>query len=132
MTLIGERHSDTAAEAAERILDWAQAEPRLKVRYTQTAGIIGPDSRRPLVKLWPKRSINKGFEVNFRTLETHGEPWDDEHCERLRQSLADIGVSLEGKPGWPKAPLAPLADDARRQQFFEVIEEALESLAGPR
>jgi hypothetical protein len=117
-------HSVTAAEAAEGVFDWADADPRLDVRYTRTAGII-ETAGRPFLKLWP----NRGIEVHLHTLSKHGEPWDDERIEQLVQDLVDIGVHLEpNKRSWPKAPLEPLTDDARRQQFFALLERVLDTL----
>jgi hypothetical protein len=45
------------------------------------------------------------------------------------QDLAEIGVRLEPKRTWPKTPLEPLADDARRQEFLTLMEQrVLETL----
>jgi hypothetical protein len=57
----------------------------------------------------------------LQTLSDHGKPWDKE--------LADIGVQPEPKRIRPKAPLEPLADDTRRQEFLTVMERVLDSLA---
>ena len=64
----------------------------------------------------------------LRTLSDHGEPWDDERIEQLVQELADIGVHLERNALRPKAPLEPLADDARRQEFLTLMERVLDTL----
>lgn len=46
-----ERSGQLAAEAAEGVLDWAEAKPRLDVRYTRVAGCSIETTRRPLLKL---------------------------------------------------------------------------------
>lgn len=124
-------HNAPAADAAESILEWADRDPRLHIRFTRTGGVIETAGGLSLIKLWPKRAITRGLEVNFRTLAKHGERWNEHRIEQFRQELADIGVSLEGNPGWPKGRLEPLADDARREQFFELMETALAALNGP-
>jgi hypothetical protein len=64
----------------------------------------------------------------LQTLSDHGKPWDKERIEQLVQELADIGVQLEPKRIRPKAPLEPLADDTRRQEFLTLMERVLHSL----
>lgn len=113
-----------AAYAAEGILDWADGEPRLDVRYTPTIG----------VRLWAAggrllQIDRSGYIRAFlQTLSDHGAPWDEERIEQLVQDLADIGVQLEPKRIRPKAPLEPLADDAKRQQFITLMERVLDTL----
>lgn len=72
--------------------------------------------------------LSAEIEVNLKTLSDHGEPWDDEGIEQLVQDLAEIGVRLGPKRTWPKAPLAPLADDTTRRQFFALMERVLDRL----
>jgi len=68
--------------------------------------------------------------VHLRTLADHGAPGNGEHVEQLVQELADIGVNLDS--GEPRsrnlAPLEPLADDTRRQQFLTLMERVLDTL----
>jgi hypothetical protein len=60
-----------------------------------------------------------------------GEGWDEERTSEFREALADIGLDLDpAKTSLPAAPLAPLADPARRERFFELMSEALDSLDG--
>ena len=116
--------SELAADAAEAILDWADREPRLEVRYTPRIG----------VRLWTAGGrllqIDRGGHLRMflQTLSDHGKPWDKERIEQLVQELADIGVQLEPKRIRPKAPLEPLADDTRRQEFLTLMERVLHSL----
>jgi hypothetical protein len=121
-------HSELAADAAEAILDWADREPRLDTRYTRTGGVI-ETSRRPLLKLWPTSWPKGPLEVHLKMLADTGEPWDEERIEQLVQDLADVGVQLEPKRTWPKAPLEPLADDTRRQRFLTLMEGVLDTLS---
>jgi hypothetical protein len=117
--------SELAADAAERILDWADGEPRLDIRYTharcsiETGGWL-------LLRLaatgWPGK-----IRVGLRTLADHGEPWEDERVEQLVQELADIGVQLE-PTRLRLASLEPLADDTKRQQFLTLMERVLDTL----
>ena len=115
--------SELAADAAEAILDWADREPRLEVRYTPTS-----------VRLWSAGGRllaidRRGYlRVFLQTLSDHGKPWDKERIEQLVQELADIGVQLEQKRIRPKTPLEPLADDTRRQEFLTSMERVLDSL----
>jgi len=116
--------SEPAAAAAEGILDWADREPRLDVRYTRTS----------VVRLWAAGKqllqIDRGgqLRVILQSLSEHGEPWDAGGIERLVQDLAEIGVQLEPKRTWPKTALEPLADDTRRQQFFTLMDRVLDTL----
>jgi hypothetical protein len=118
--------SALAADAAEGILDWANGEPRLDIRYTDTRCHIETGAR-PFLKLAATRWPGK-IEVRLHTLADHGAPWDDERIEQLVQNLADIGVQLEPKRTWPQTPLEPLADDTRRQQFLTLMERVLDTL----
>jgi hypothetical protein len=58
----------------------------------------------------------------------HAEPWDDESVEQLVRDLANFGIQLDAKRARPRAPLEPLADDARRTQFFALIDRVLDTL----
>ena len=122
--------SALAADAAEALLDWADREPRLDIRYTRTRGFI-ETAGRPLLKLFPVR--HPKIELQLHTLADHGESWDAERSERLVREFADIGVNLDpDERRWPKAPLEPLADDARRERFLGLMKRVLDSLtAGP-
>jgi hypothetical protein len=120
-------HSTLAADGAEGILAWAAGEPRLDTRYTRTGAVI-ETARRPLLKLWPTRWPEGPLEVHLKMLADHGEPWDGQRIEQLVQDLAEIGVQLEARRDWPKAPLEPLADDIARQQFLALMERVLDTL----
>ena len=120
--------SPLAGDAAEGILDWADREPRLNVRYTDTRCRIETGAG-PLLRLattgWPEK-----IQVHLRTLANHGESRDERRVERLVQELADIGVNLDS--GEPRsrnlAPLEPLADGSRREQFLTLMERVLDTL----
>jgi hypothetical protein len=44
------------------------------------------------------------------------------------REFANIGVNLDrDERRWPKAPLEPLADDARRERFLALMERVLEA-----
>lgn len=71
------------------------------------------------------------FHVQLSTLAEHGDPWTEERIEQLVRELADIGVHLDpNERRWPRTPLEPLADHARRHQFLAVMERALDTLTG--
>jgi hypothetical protein len=114
---------ESAARAAEAVLDWADREPRLDFRYTPTS-----------VGLWTAGKKILGMDrsaeiqVVLMTLSDHGAPWDEERIEELVQQLADIGVQLGPKRNWPSAPLEPLADDTTRQRFLTLVERVLDTL----
>ena len=120
--------SESAGDAAAGILDWADREPRLNVRYTYTRCRIETGVG-PLLRLastlWPEK-----IHVHLRTLADHGAPGDDEHVEQLVQELADIGVKLDSAEPRSRnlAPLEPLADDNTRQQFLALMDRVLDSL----
>jgi hypothetical protein len=122
-------HNPQAADAAEGVLDWADREPQLDVRYTPTRCHI-ETAGRPFLKLAATRWPGK-IEVRLHTLADHGQPWDDERIEQLVRELADIGLQLEAKRAWPRAPLEPLADDTRRRRFLTLMERVLETLSTP-
>jgi hypothetical protein len=132
VALFRRKHGARAADAAKEILAWADSDPRLRVRFTGTGGVIEPTGLRlALLKLWPKRAVGKGLEVSLHTLADDGERWDPQRIEQFVQDLADIGVNLEpSEPRWPKAPLEPLADETPRQRFFELMEKPINALTG--
>ena len=114
--------SELAGDAAEGILDWAEREPRLDVRYTPSAVRLGTAGNPLLI-------IRGGhLRVVLKTLSEHGEPRDDERIGQLTQQLADIGVQFDAMRARPKTPLEPLADDTRRQRFLSVMERVLDTL----
>jgi hypothetical protein len=118
--------SELAADAAEAILDWADREPRLEVRYTPARCSVETAGRlllRFAATAWPEKIL-----VQLQTLADHGEPWNDERIEQLAQELADIGVRLDPKRTRPRAPLEPLANDITRERFLTLMERALDTL----
>jgi hypothetical protein len=117
--------SELAADAAEAVLDWADREPRLDVRYTPTSGGIWTAG-----KTFLRVVLSGEIQVELKMLRDHGQPWDDERIEQLVQDLADIGAQLGPGRSWPKAPLEPLADESRRQQFLALMGRVLETLTG--
>lgn len=122
-------HSALAADGAEGVLDWADREPRLEIRYTRTRGFI-ETAGRVLLKLYTTRWPGT-IQVLLETLADHGEPWDDKRIEQLVQELADIGVNLDSdERRWLKVPLESLADEGRRRQFLALMERALDTLPG--
>ena len=131
-TLLGSirEQSAPAADAAEALLDWADREPRLDIRYTRTRGFI-ETAGRPLLKFFPVRPPK--IELQLHTLADLGESWDAERSERLVRDFADIGVNLDpDERRWPQTPLELLADDARRERFLALMKRVLDSLTpGP-
>ena len=122
--------SELAAAGADGVLDWAEREPRLDVRYTRTGGII-ETAGRPLLSLKTSRAIDRILHVQLDTLAAHGEPWDETQIEQLVSELAGIGLNLEPRERrWPRAPLEPLADETRRRQVLTVMERVLDTLTG--
>jgi hypothetical protein len=117
------KQSELAADAAEGILDWADGESRLDVRYTPTAGVRLRTAGRPLLIMTRGGQLR----VVLNTLSERGER-DDERIAQLAQDLAAIGVQLEPKGARPKTPLEPLADDTRRQRFLTSMEQVLDRL----
>lgn len=116
--------SELAADAAEAVLDWAEREPRLGVRYTPTSAGLWAAGSRDVVRVMRSAEI----QVVLRTLRDHGEPWDDERTEKLVRDLADLGVQLGPSRNWPTAPLEPLADATGRQQFVTLMERVFDTL----
>jgi hypothetical protein len=116
--------SADAAFAAEALLDWAEDDPRLEVRWTRAAD-ISPPNRQQLLRLWPEGTI----EVRLETLRTAGEPWNETRIERLAVELDGIdGITLGRGRRWPRTPLAPLANSTTRQAFLDVISRVLRDL----
>lgn len=116
--------SELAAHAAEGILDWADGEPRLSVRFTPAAGVRFRTAGRPLLLIDRRGQLG----VFLKTLSEHAEPWDDESVEQLVRDLANFGIQLDAKRARPRAPLEPLADDARRTEFFALMDRVLDTL----
>jgi hypothetical protein len=115
-----------AAEAGEALLDWGQEHPDLTVHLTQ-AGDIGLTHVRPaLLRIWPQGEV----EVKVDTLRKIDAAWDDERIERLIQRLERVDgvVFTNTRLSWPRTPLAPLADAAKRQAFIDVIADAVRGL----
>jgi hypothetical protein len=110
-------HSELAAHAAEGILDWAQGEPRLSVRYTPAAGVRFRTAGKPLLQIG-----RRGQLAVFR------KPWDDERVEQLVRDLANFDIHLDATRARPRAPLDPLADEATRTQFFALMDRVLDTL----
>jgi hypothetical protein len=110
-----------AADAAAAVLDWAESEPRFDIRYTPTSAGIWTRGHTFL-----RVSVRGKIQVELKTLAD--ESWDDKRIEQLVQDLAAIGVQLDSTRNWPKAPLEPLADEARRQQFFGLMGKVLDTL----
>ena len=120
--------SELAGEAADGILEWADSEPRVDIRYTRTGGVI-EISGRELLTFWTSYAVPRIFHVHLRTLADHGDAWDEQRVEQLVHELADIGVHLEpDERRWPRTKLEPLADGARRQQFCKLMERVLDTL----
>jgi hypothetical protein len=117
--------SELAAQVAEGILDWADGEPRLSVRYTPAAGVRFRTAGEPLLLIDRRGQLG----VFLKTLSEHAEPWDDESVEQLVRDLAKFGIQLDAKRARPRAPLDPLADDAIRTQFFALMEQVLDTLS---
>jgi hypothetical protein len=93
-----------AAHAAEGILDWADGEPRLSVRYTPTAGVRFRTAGRRLLLIDRRGQLG----VFLKTLWEHAEPWDDEKVEQLVRDLANFGTQLDATRARPRAAVEPL------------------------
>jgi hypothetical protein len=117
--------SPPAAHAAEAVLDWAEGEDRLAVRYTATTAAI---ETVPARRIFLRVTHHGGIQVELHTLRKHGEGWNQKDIEQLLEDLAAIDVQLDPASKWPKAPIEPLANDARRQRFLQKMEEALGTL----
>jgi hypothetical protein len=117
--------SEEVASAAEAVLDWAEQQPRLAVRWTRAADLSVGDTE-PLLRLWPDGSV----EIRLETLRHLPAGWDDARIEQFASRLDEIdGVSLGSGRRWPRLPLTSLAAPRARQEFLDVIEEASNHLA---
>lgn len=122
-------HNEASADAARAILDWADGEARVTTRYTKTAAAIEADARWLISLLASDDRWLGHLELNDETLTTDGGPWDDEdRVTRLLRDLADVGVDYKTDRRYLTAPLESLADPARQQQFFKLMEETLDTL----
>jgi hypothetical protein len=121
-------HDEKAAQAGNAILDWAERSPDLNVRYTATFGIIEVGGAAILKIRTAPDSLRRALEVHLESLIKHGEPWDEAHLEQLIVDLAGVGVELDPGRRWPNAPIEPLADPTRRQQFLGLIEQVINTL----
>jgi hypothetical protein len=117
------QRSAPAATATERILDWADHEPRVDTWYTPTSVAINAGSQGFL------RILDSGdIQVVLKAFLEYGEPWDHERIEQLVEDLAGIGVHLGPKRNWPTASLEPLADDATRERFLTLVQGVLDTV----
>jgi hypothetical protein len=110
-------HSESAAHAAEGILDWADGEPRLSVRYTPAAGVRFQAEGKPLLQIGRRGQLAVFLKA-----------WDDGRVEQLARDLANFGIHLDATRARPRAPLDPLADEATRTQFFALMDRVLGAL----
>ena len=125
---IRERSTPESAEAAGAVLDWAKDEERVRIRpATTTVAIVTAGTGRPLIRLSRKGNIR----IKLDTLRNYGEGWDEERIKELRQELEGVGLVLDpNKTSMPGAAIEPLADPIQRQEFFNSMERALDTLAG--
>jgi hypothetical protein len=121
-------YDEQAAHAADAILHWAERSPDLDVRYTATFGIVEIDRTAVLKIRTAPDSLRRALEVHLETLTKHGAPWDEKHLQQLVTDLAAVGVELDSGRRWPNAPIEPLADPTRRQQFMSLIEQVASTL----
>ena len=122
-------HNEASADAARAILDWADGEARVTTRYTTTAGVIEADARSLLWLLASDDRWLGHLEVSVETLTAQGGPWKDEdRVTRLLRDLADVGVDDTADPRYLTAPLESLAEPARQEQFFKLMEGTLDTL----
>jgi hypothetical protein len=116
-----------AAAAAEELLDWAEQHPELNIRWNR-AGDIGLAIGYPaLLRIWDEGRL----EVKVNTLRKVDESWDDDaRIESLLERIERIdGVVLKGaRLQWPRTPLAPLADPAKRQRFLATMSDVVAGL----
>lgn len=118
--------SESAAHTVASVLDWAENETRLTVRYTGRAGV------RFLVRDEPLLLINRRGQlvVFLRSLPERAEGWDEQSSKQLLGDLADLGIRLDAKRPRPRALIDPLADEAALTRFFGLVEGALDRLTG--
>jgi hypothetical protein len=113
--------------AAEALLEWAQSDPKLNVRWN-SAGDIGLVTGGPaLLRIWAEGTL----EVKAWSLRRLHPAWDDDgRVGELMTELEKIdGVVLEDhRLQWPRTPLAPLADHMKRAQLIEVMERVIAGL----
>jgi hypothetical protein len=117
----------SAGDAADAVLDWAEKHPDLEIRYTTANAAIETISPR-LTFLWV--TFQGHVSVELDTLREQGDSWSDESSERLVKDLEEIDIHLEPRRGGVRASLAPLADEGRRQRFFELMERPRTALGG--
>jgi hypothetical protein len=116
-----------AADAATALLDWGESHPDLNVRWNRAGDIGLAVGYQGLLRLWAEGAV----EIKVNTLRHADAGWDDDdRIEQLLQRLEQIdGVEFTGtRRQWPRTPLAPLADPAKRQSFLAVLTDVLEEL----
>ena len=118
--------SELAADAAEAILDWADREPRLDVRYTPTRRRLWTAGR-PLLRLaTTERGRSECASRRSRTMASRGTT--SASSSSCRSSPTSACSSDPTRHAGRTAPLEPLADDTRRQQFLTLMERVLDTL----
>lgn len=108
--------SPSDAEAAGRVLDWAEAKPELEIRFTPNDGVIELGGETLF-------RIARHAEVRA-SLHNFAEPWDDEEAERLVEDFTDLGAILDHRRRLI-VQLESLSDERRRNEFLEHVLEAM-------
>lgn len=130
-TLMEGLDSEEAALVARELLDWAENQPELQVRYSQTDGpnpttdAIVEVSGSTLFRIRRQREVR----VSYEALTAHGEPWNEARIGQLVQELDQIGLRRERDR--PRAPLEALADEDRRHKFLALMERVIGALIRP-
>jgi hypothetical protein len=123
--------NEEVALVASELLDWAEGQPEIHVRYSQTDGpnpttdAIVEVSGSTLFRIRRQREVR----VSIEALAAHGEPWNEARVGQLVQELDQIGLKQERDR--PRAPLEALVDEARRQQFLALMERVVGTLIRP-
>jgi hypothetical protein len=121
-TLMAGIRSPDAAVVAEDLLDWAEDEPRLTVRYTPTGGVIETHSGSRVFRIAEHREIR----VSRRVLAAHRLAVEPKAHQQLLQDLDKIGVRFDGERS--KAPLQSLAEESKGEEFLALMERLLGTL----
>ena len=128
------RRDPQEAEVAEALLDWADDHPNLCVRWNRAGDICLANHNPGLLRIWGQGTYEGTVEIKVDTLRKFYPGWDDDdRVERLMRRIEEIeGVRLrDTRMRWPKTPLAPLADPAKRKVFVEIIDGIVAGLRSP-
>ncbi len=124
-----EASNPKGAQAAERLLDWAEEHPRFSVRWTTGGNIWADRCNGSLLRIQEEGALV--FSVHAMR---HTDPaWDDDsRIEALLQHLEQIaGVTFtDNRRQWPRIPLAPLAAPSVFEPFLTAVTDVADGLNG--